>query len=88
VTEKEGREKFQRIMEYKDVDFTADVFSALMTELEAYGDYFERMANTAEEKKVVAGFKQFIGGVENLIRIAAKHETVEELRAAVQKHSM
>jgi hypothetical protein len=55
-------------------EFAADVFDALMTRLEAYGDEFERLANTREQAVLAKTFNQLVSDLPRLLRIAARSE--------------
>ncbi len=55
-------------------EFAADVFDALMTRLEAYGDEFERLATTREQAVLAQTFSQLVSDLPQLLRIAARTE--------------
>ena len=48
-------------------DVRADVYHAVMGELEAFGDEFARLANTGEQKALAEGFGEFVHRANRLI---------------------
>jgi hypothetical protein len=64
-----------------DARFAADVFAGLMNDIEAYADAFERTARTPEQKELAKGFRELVGDMPRLIRIAAKHDPPEKVYA-------
>jgi hypothetical protein len=53
-------------------DFRADVFDALMTRLEAFGDEFARLAQTKQQKVLAEAFSELVGDVYTSIRYIAE----------------
>jgi hypothetical protein len=53
-------------------DFRADVFDALMTRLEAFGDYSARLASTKEQKALAESFGGLVAEVYTAIRFIAE----------------
>jgi hypothetical protein len=48
-------------------EFSADVLAGLMSELEAYGDAFERLARTREQKQLASQFQQLVSELPKLL---------------------
>jgi hypothetical protein len=53
-------------------DFRADVFDALMTRLEAFGDHSARLARTQEQKALAKSFGALVAEVDATIRYTAE----------------
>jgi hypothetical protein len=53
-------------------DFRADVFDALMTRLEAFGDHSARLARTEEQKALAESFGALVAEVDTAIRYTAE----------------
>jgi hypothetical protein len=53
-------------------DFRADVFDALMTRLEAFGDHSARLARTQEQKALAESFAGLVAEVDAAIRYTAE----------------
>jgi hypothetical protein len=53
-------------------DFRADVLDSLMSRLEAFGDEFERLAHTDEQKELAVSFGDFTAEVHTAIKYMAE----------------
>ena len=76
-------ERFQEILEYKPPEraglLAYDATESVKTQLESFMDEFERLAKSPEQKKLVEGFKGFVGEVtsanwkETFDKLLARH---------------
>jgi hypothetical protein len=59
-------------VDWRGADLRADVFDGLMTRLEAFGDEFERLARSPEQKALAESFGDLVSEVSVAIKYIAE----------------